>query len=86
MISCISDAAASPVSSRIKISPSVNGEVLIAEIGQFLIERLPASTRPYIGQEIDDAGLLWRILVLAAVVKDGAIVAQRITADRVLSA
>jgi hypothetical protein len=82
------DGAKHPVTTRVKVieypeEPKML--VLVAEIGQFLIERLPAAARPHILQEVAYHGVVWRIVAISAVFADNSrdLVSQRLTGEPV---
>lgn len=57
--------------------------ILLAEIAQHVVERLPAELRPQIGQDIEFLELLFQIVALSATFEQGELVGQRITAREI---
>lgn len=73
------------VSSRVKVieyDEEPKMMVLMAEIGQFMVERLPLGARPHISQEISYHGLIWQVVAISAVFSSGHdLIGQRLTGE-----
>ena len=76
-----------PVTTRVKIIEFPGDPpmmMMVCELGQFLIDRMPLSTRPYILQELEYHGVVWRIMTISAMTRDGSggdILGQRLSCE-----